>query len=39
MRRLVVWGTILAMIVLILYLFRVTPGEILFQINRCITCH
>jgi len=39
MKRLVIWGIVLAVIVLLLYLSRVTPGEILFQINRCITCH
>jgi len=39
MRRLVIWGTVLAVVVLLLYLFRVTPSDVLYQINRCITCH
>ncbi len=39
MKKLVGWGTILAVIATLLYLFRVTPGDVLYQINRCITCH
>lgn len=37
--KIVIWGIVAALVALLLYVFQVTPTDVISQISRCISCH